>query len=68
MIAEKALEVAERAMRSAKPMEAAWIRLKFFGVKVMSSSFLEEAAVRTSQGIISFFLFLLATGVLGALA
>jgi len=68
VLAEKALEVAERAMRSAKPMEAAWIRLKFFGVKVMSSSFLEEAAARTSQGIISFFLFLLATGVLGALA
>ncbi|RLG04841.1 MAG: hypothetical protein DRN61_02350, partial [Thaumarchaeota archaeon] len=65
---EKAFEVAERAMRSAKPMEAAWIRLKFLNVKVMSSSFLEEAAARTGQGIISFFLFLLVAGVLGALA
>ena len=68
VIAEKAFEVAERARRSAKPMEAAWIRLKFLNVKVMSSSFLEEAAARTGQGIISFFLFLLVAGVLGALA
>ena len=67
VIAEKALEAVKSAKETAKPMEVAWIRLRFFGVKVMSSSFLEEAAVKTRWGIIIFFLFLLASTILGAL-
>ncbi len=59
IIAEAAEEAAKRALGAAKPMEAAWVRLKFPGVKVMSQSFLREAAMRTRQGITIFLLFLI---------
>ena len=65
VLAEKAFEIVKSAMKAAKPMEVAWTRLKFFGVKVMSPAFLEEAAARTRQGIATFFLFLIASAVLG---
>jgi putative membrane protein len=66
VIAEKAMEAAARALQAAKPMEAAWLRLKFPWVKIMSQSFLQEAAARTRQGIAIFILFLIGSIIAGA--
>lgn len=66
-IAEKAVEAAARALQAAKPMEAAWLRLKFPRVKIMSQSFLQEAAARTRQGITIFILFLIGSIIAGAI-
>jgi putative membrane protein len=65
-IAEKTVEAAVRALQAAKPMEAAWLRLKFPQVKIMSQSFLQEAAARTRQGIAIFILFLIGSMIAGA--
>ena len=65
-IAERAVEAATRALQAAKPMEAAWLRLKFPRVKIMSQSFLQEAAARTWQGITIFTLFLVGSIITGA--
>ncbi|MEM3922663.1 MAG: DUF2070 family protein, partial [Nitrososphaerota archaeon] len=67
VIAEKAVEAAKRALENAEPAESAWVRLKFPRVKIMSQSFLQEAAARTRQGIIIFILFLLGSLIAGAL-
>lgn len=66
VIAEKAAEAAAKALQAAKPMETAWLRLKFPRVKIMSQSFLQEAAARTRQGIIIFLLFLIGSIIAGA--
>ena len=66
-LAEKAREVSEEALNSLKPVEAAWRRLRFEGVKVTSSKFFQTAASRTSQGIKAFLGLLIASAVLGAL-
>ncbi len=67
-LAEKSREAVKEALRSMKPMEASWIRLKFDGVKVTSSSFFKEAALRASQGLKIFFAFLAAAVIAGAVA
>ncbi|MEM4498157.1 MAG: DUF2070 family protein [Nitrososphaerota archaeon] len=67
VIAEKAVEAAKRALENAEPAESAWVRLKFPRVKIMSQSFLQEAAARTRQGIIILILFLLGSLIAGAL-
>ncbi|HDD66300.1 MAG TPA: DUF2070 family protein [Nitrososphaeria archaeon] len=66
VIAERAVRAVKLAMASAKPMEAAWTRLRFMSVKIMSPDFLEEAAEKAHSGAILFFL-LLAAAFLGAL-
>jgi len=67
-LAEAALEAVSRALRSAKPMEAALIKLEFEGVRVMSSRFFEEVDRQTSRGLGLFLSLLAASLFLGALA
>ncbi|RLG07426.1 MAG: hypothetical protein DRN59_01285 [Thaumarchaeota archaeon] len=65
-LAEKAVEAVRRAMESAKPMEVAWARLRFMGVKVKAPSFLGEAAKKARIGLLTFFSTLLFTAILAA--
>jgi len=66
--AEAARRAVEKALKSAKPMEVALMKLEFDGVKVTSSAFFEEAASQTSKGLRLFFSFLAASLILGALS
>ena len=56
-LAEKSHEAVKKALRSVHPAEVAWTRLSFNGVKVMSSSFLEEAAVKAYRSLAIFLAF-----------
>lgn len=66
LLAEKSLEIAKRALKNLHEVEVARISLRFDGVKVMSSNFLEEAAAKAYHGLILFLSFLAASVVLGA--
>ena len=65
-LANKAIEAVRRAMESAKPMEVAWTRLRFMGMKVMAPSFLGEAARKARVGLLIFFSTLFLTAILAA--
>jgi len=66
-LAEEACKAIEKALKSAKPMEAALMKLRFNDVKVTSSEFFEEAANQTSRGLKLFFALLATSLILGAL-
>ncbi|HDD66014.1 MAG TPA: DUF2070 family protein, partial [Nitrososphaeria archaeon] len=66
VIAEEAVKAVKLAMNAAKPMEVAWTRLRFMNVKIMSPSFLEEAAKKASKGMLLFFALFFAAAFLGA--
>jgi len=66
-LAEEARKAVEEALKSAKPMETAFMKLKFEDVKVTSSEFFEEAANQASKGLKLFLTLLAASLILGAL-
>jgi len=66
-LAEEARKAVEKALKYTKPMEAAFMKLRFEDVKVTSSEFFEEAANQTSKGLKLFFALLAASFILGAL-
>ena len=66
VIAEEAVKAVKLAMNAAKPMEVAWTRLRFMNVKIMSPSFLEEAAEKAHKSMLLFFALLFAAALLGA--
>lgn len=67
LLAKKSLEAAKRALENTRPMEVTRIRLRFNDVRVMSSNFLEESAVKAYRGLISFLSLLTASAALGYL-
>ena len=66
VIAEEAVKAVKLAMNAAKPMEVAWTRLRFMNVKIMSPSFLEEAAEKAHKSMLLFFALLFAAALFGA--
>ncbi|MDW8021171.1 MAG: DUF2070 family protein [Nitrososphaerota archaeon] len=67
LLAKKSFEAAKSALENTRPMEVTRIRLTFKDVRVMSSNFLEEGAVKAYRGLISFLSFLAASAALGYL-
>jgi len=65
-LARRSFEAAEAALEKLHTAEVTRLNLRFHGIKVMSPSFLEEAAAKSYHGIALFFSFLAASIVLGS--